>query len=62
MGLMLTTLALLAEEDHEHIRLVTGLPLSNFQKLKEKYLQILLGTHNWGSRQYGIVRSITAPG
>ena len=55
--MMLTTLALLAEEDHEHIRLVTGIPVSDFQRVKEKYRQALLGTHsirllqtdgNWG--------------
>ena len=57
MGLMCTVLALLAEEDHEHIRLVAGLPVSDFQRVKEKYRQALLGPHsirllqtdgNWG--------------
>ncbi len=46
MALMLTALALLSDSTDEQINLVTGLAVSDFQKLKKEYRQALLGRHN----------------
>lgn len=45
LALMFSALMLLADNQHEELKVVTGLPVSEFSKLKDTYKEILVDKH-----------------
>ena len=45
LALMMATLILMSDSQHENLKLVTGLPVDLYKNLKDEYLETLTGQH-----------------